>query len=100
LGSGLKSKPPPSPNSCSVYTSAVYTFVMKNITFSATEDLIESARERARQEQTTLNEVFRAWLTTYAQGSSAADNAASVVERLRGRVVVGARLSREEMNAR
>lgn len=73
---------------------------MKNVTFSASEDLIESARQRARQEHTTLNEAFRAWLASYARGSSTADHAASVVERLRGHVVVGGKLSRDEMNAR
>jgi uncharacterized protein YllA (UPF0747 family) len=83
-----------------VRTAAVYTVNMKNVTFSASEDLIESARERARQEHTTLNEAFRAWLASYARGASTADHAASVVERLRGRVVVGGKLSRDEMNAR
>ena len=32
---------------------------MKNITLSADDKLIEAARERARAEQTTLNEQFR-----------------------------------------
>jgi hypothetical protein len=39
---------------------------MKNITMSADENLIESARERARSEHTTLNEQFRRWLAEYA----------------------------------
>ncbi|MDZ7728611.1 MAG: hypothetical protein U5Q44_10705 [Dehalococcoidia bacterium] len=36
---------------------------MKNITLSADENLIEAARERARRENTTLNEQFRRWLS-------------------------------------
>ena len=39
---------------------------MKNITLSADEKMIESARERARSEHTTLNEQFRRWLAEYA----------------------------------
>lgn len=39
---------------------------MKNITFSADEALIESARRRAETEHRTLNEAFREWLARYA----------------------------------
>ena len=35
---------------------------MKNITLSADERLIETARERARAEHSTLNDQFRLWL--------------------------------------
>ena len=38
---------------------------MKNITLSASEALIERAREKARLENTTLNNRFREWLETY-----------------------------------
>lgn len=40
---------------------------MKNITLSADDKLIEAARERARAEQTTLNEQFRRWLANYVR---------------------------------
>ncbi len=40
---------------------------MKNIILSADDKLIEAARERARVEQTTLNEQFRRWLADYAR---------------------------------
>ena len=40
---------------------------MKNITLSADEKLIQTARERARAEHTTLNELFRNWLKDYVQ---------------------------------
>lgn len=35
---------------------------MKNITLSADERLLEKAREKARREQRSFNDVFRAWL--------------------------------------
>ncbi len=40
--------------------------VMKNITFSADERLIEEAREEARRRKTTLNVLFRDWLAELA----------------------------------
>ena len=39
---------------------------MRNVTLSADETLIESARRRAESENTTLNNLFREWLTRYA----------------------------------
>ncbi len=73
---------------------------MKNITFSADGELIEAARERARQENTTLNEAFRRWLSDYAQHREQVLEHDDVVRELRGQFRVGRRLSREEMNER
>lgn len=42
-----------------------YTEVMKNITLSADEALIERGRRRAEHENTTLNNLFREWLASY-----------------------------------
>jgi hypothetical protein len=39
--------------------------MLKNITFSAEEALIEKGRSCARAEGTTLNEKFRGWLKDY-----------------------------------
>jgi hypothetical protein len=39
---------------------------VKNLTFSADEDLIDKARSIARARRTTLNAAFREWLTQYA----------------------------------
>lgn len=39
---------------------------MRNITLSADEALIDSARRRAEAENTTLNNLFREWLVRYA----------------------------------
>lgn len=41
--------------------------MIKNITFSAEDTLIEEAREVARADNTTLNEQFRLWLEDYAR---------------------------------
>jgi hypothetical protein len=73
---------------------------MKNITLSADEGLIEAARERARAEHTTLNEQFRRWLKDYARREQQADEAMAVIRELRGKVRVGRKLTREEMDER
>ncbi len=72
---------------------------MRNITLSADEELIEAARERARAENTTLNEQFRRWLADYAQ-QQRMRRYEEVMASLRGKVVVGRKLSRDEMNER
>ena len=74
---------------------------MKNITLSADEGMIEAARERAREENTTLNEQFRLWLAGYARREQQAERAMAVVRELRGRVRTGGRtFTRDEMNER
>lgn len=72
---------------------------MKNITLSAEEELIDAARERARSENTTLNEQFRRWLADYARAQRM-HRYEEVMSTLRGKVVVGNKLSRDEMNER
>lgn len=74
---------------------------MKNITLSADEHLIESARARARREHTTLNEQFRRWLAEYARSRERADVAMAAIEELREKLQTGGRkFTREEMNER
>ena len=73
---------------------------MKNITLSADGALIEAARQRAASERTTLNEQFRRWLADYAGRQRQAAEAVHVMRELQGRLEVGRRLSREEMNER
>ena len=73
---------------------------MKNITLSADESLIEAARNRARAEQTTLNEQFRRWLAGYAQSQERLDRYDTVMLELRGQLNVGRKLTRESMNER
>lgn len=75
--------------------------VIKNITLSADEGLIEAARERARTEHTTLNEQFRLWLADYARSEQQAERAMATVRELRGKLRTGGRkFTREEMNER
>lgn len=73
---------------------------MKNITLSADEDLIEGARRRAHAENTTLNNLFREWLASYAapRSLSAEDvrQAANAVGHFRS----GRRFTRDERNER
>ena len=73
---------------------------MKNITLSAEESLIEAARERARSENTTLNEQFRRWLVDYAHARERIQRYDEVMAQLRGSLSVGRKLGREEMNER
>lgn len=72
---------------------------MKNITLTADDDLIAAARERARSENTTLNEQFRIWLAGYARKQRMQQYEA-VMAGLRGKLVVGRKLTRGEMNER
>lgn len=73
---------------------------MKNITLSADEKVIEAARARARAEHTTLNEQFRVWLEGYAQREARMQRYDEVLARVRGKVRVGPKLTRDEMNER
>lgn len=73
---------------------------MKNVTFSADEKLIEAARARAREEGATLNGVFRRWLEDYARQQERGRQFDQLAGQLRGRVRVGRKLDRDEMNAR
>jgi hypothetical protein len=74
---------------------------VKNITLSADERLIEAARERARSENTTLNEQFRLWLAAYGGRQQRLDDAMAVVDRIRTYASSGGhRFTRDEMNER
>jgi len=72
---------------------------MKNITFSADEDLIEQARAIARTQKKTLNAAFREWLLQFTQRTGNAQEFDSLMKRLR-HVRAGRRFTREEMNER
>lgn len=73
---------------------------MKNITFTADENLIEAAREQAAADNSSLNEQFRAWLEQYARKRQAT-KAMESIDRMRAYVRTGGRkFSRDEMNER
>jgi len=73
---------------------------MKNITFSADEDLIEQARQIARAQKRTLNEVFRDWLVQFTQQNGNAEEYAALMKRLRSHVRSSGPYTRDEMNER
>jgi chromosomal replication initiation ATPase DnaA len=74
---------------------------MKNITLSAPEALIEAARKRAEQHQTTLNAEFRQWLRSYAQHHESTDRALAILTKIGRYASSGKRkFTRDEMNER
>ena len=70
---------------------------MKNITFSADEDLIEQARLVACSQRKTLNAAFREWLAQFTAGSANGREVQSLMKRLQ-HVRAGRHFSRDEMN--
>jgi hypothetical protein len=72
---------------------------MKNVTFSADDDLIEQARLVARSQRKTLNQVFREWLIQFTSQAGSSQEVRSLMRRLR-HVRAGRHFSRDEMNER
>jgi hypothetical protein len=73
--------------------------MLKNITLSAEEVLIEKARQRAEAERTTLNAEFRKWLVQYAERPQNASDFRVLMEGL-NYAQPGKHFSREELNER
>lgn len=73
--------------------------MLKNITFSADEDLIRRARERAAADKTTLNDEFRNWLEKYATRIETAQAYAELMDQF-NYAQPGRSFNREEMNER
>jgi hypothetical protein len=74
---------------------------MKNITMSASEELIEQARQIARAKQTTLNQAFRDWLADYTARESGVREYQALMRNLaESGVRAGRKFSRDEMNER
>ncbi len=76
-----------------------------NITLSAEEALIEAARAKARAEKTTLSEKVRRWLEDYAGSEEAGGQGLlarhlETMEKLKGKIVIGRKLTRDELNER
>jgi hypothetical protein len=78
--------------------------MLKNITFSAEDALIEAARARARQEDTTLNEKVREWLEAYARKETEGERRVAAfreaMEKLKHIDSGGRKYTRDEMNER
>ena len=71
----------------------------KNITLSADDFLLDQAREKARQENTSLNQLFRGWIKKYVNRDDIAAEYNSLMQNLEG-VTAGRKFSRDEMNER
>jgi hypothetical protein len=78
----------------------VYTILVKNITLSADENLIEQARKAAAERHTTLNAAFREWLEQYAGRQRWLEEYDALMQRTRKYVNVDRKYSRDEMNER
>lgn len=75
---------------------------MRNITLSASDVLIDRAREKARAQGVTLNDEFRKWLASYVEaqdGQTAVDRFRAVMQALPA-ADAGRTFSRDEMNQR
>lgn len=77
---------------------------MRNITLSANEQLIDSARAKAHQNKTTLNAEFRKWLEQYTNSDAdikrRVQNYRELMSELSGISTDGKKFSRDEMNER
>jgi len=73
--------------------------MLKNVTLSADETLIEKARHRASEEHKSLNELFREWMTGYVGGERRSQEYQLLMKRLT-HARPGRAFSRDEMNER
>jgi hypothetical protein len=74
---------------------------MKNITLSAEDSLIEQARQVARVQHKTLNQMFREWLSDIATRQNNTREYRALMRDIRqSGAVAGRKFSREEMNER
>ncbi len=72
---------------------------MKNITLSAEEKLIEKARKKAQQENTTLNAKFRHWLERYIASEKNSEEFDQLMQKL-SYAEAGKKFTRDELNER
>jgi hypothetical protein len=77
---------------------------MKNITLTADEHLIETARRLAKRRHTTLNAEFRRWPERYAEGDDSGERRIqdyrSLMDELADVSSGGRTFSRDELNER
>ena len=77
----------------------MYTILVKNITLSADESLIEQARKAAADQNTTLNAAFREWLQQYSGRQRWLQEYDALMERTKY-VRADRKYTREELNER
>lgn len=73
--------------------------MLKNITFSADEKSIDSAREKAINSRTTLNSLFNKWLSSYVKIGYVSNELDSFLNKI-SYVSSGRSFSRNELNER
>ena len=73
--------------------------MLQNITLSADKELIERARQHAKEHNTTLNSEFRRWLTQYADKADSAAHLAELMDQFKY-AKPGKTFSRAELNDR
>lgn len=73
--------------------------MLKNITLSAEEKLIQKARQQAANEHTTVNALFRKWLERYSGNFTSPVEYDEIMNRL-SYAKSGGKFSRDEMNER
>ncbi|MBN2410706.1 hypothetical protein JXQ31_03370 [candidate division KSB1 bacterium] len=73
--------------------------MLKNITLSAEEEHIQKARDKARREHTSLNNMFRQWLKQVVNADKTINNYDSLMNSFHY-VSPGKKFSRDEMNER
>jgi len=73
--------------------------MLKNVTLSAEEALIDRARKNAQLENTTLNAMFRQWLSRYVMQKESVADYESLMQDM-SYVHAGRHYSRDEMNER
>ena len=74
--------------------------MLKNITLSAEDALIQKARQKAVSEKRTLNALFRDWLNKYVHKSDPAIDFDRLMKKLSYVRTGGRKFTREEMNER
>ncbi len=73
--------------------------MLKNITLSAEQHLIEHAREKAKKSKQTLNALFRQWLIYYLKENGSTTNYEKLMKSL-AYSKPGKHFSRDELNER
>jgi hypothetical protein len=84
---------------CKLHDNRVRYLVMKKITLSADEQLIQQARLLAKSQHKTLNALFRDWLEQFTAQRGGIQEFDALMKRLK-HVQVGRHLRRHEMNER
>ena len=73
--------------------------MLKNVTLSGEDCLIQRAREKAVHEKTTLNALFRQWLARYVGQDRVTSDYRALMKRL-SHVQAGRSFNRDELNER